>query len=252
MRRGTEMKPKAPAKRGVILVGVAALSGLLVGVATAAPNPEPQGEAPFDLAQISGNGEHLILVIGGTYATHEEAEKAAAALSLGDMAGFYVDSTEAYDVVGVYQQVDPDIVLMKCEEVAKTAGECEPGSIIESHQAITLQYQALTTGAGLALDPDEQRCDSIGHLPCTGQRLSALLADDGQFKKGTFILLSAFRTLSGAQEFAELARDRGASISAVRAVKSGDTYIGLGQEANPDGESGPLLGPLSDPDKYQQ
>ncbi len=126
-------------------------------------------------------------------------------------------------------------------------------AVIEAHQAVTLQYRALTPGIRPVIDPDDPGCDSVGHRPCVSKRLDALLSrSDGQLEKGNFLLVSAFRTLTGAEEFAELARDRGAIVSVVRATKTGDAYVGLGQEANPDGESGPLLGPLSDLDKYQQ
>lgn len=247
------MKTYPSAKRGIILIGVAALLGILVGVATAAPRPAERDEAPFDLAQITGRGERLILVVGGSFPTRADAEKGAAALSFGDMAGFYVDSTDNYDVIGVYLQVAPDVVPLACEDLPSTQRVCEPGSIIAAHQSIALQYRALTPGKALVLPPDDPACDSIGHPPCVSKRLSALLpGSDGQLERGNVLLVSAFRTISGAEQFAELARDRGAVVSVIRAVKGGDTYVGLGQEANPDGVSGPLLDPLSDPDAYQQ
>lgn len=253
MRRAIEMKATPSAKRGMILVAVAAMLGTLVGVATAAPQPVAPTEAPFDLAQISGKGENLILVIGGRFSTKEEAEKGAAAVSFGDMAGFYVDSTDNYDVIGVYHQDGPDLVPIPCVDLPQTIGDCEPGAVIQSRQAVALQYRALTSDGRLVLGPDDPACDSIGHPPCVSKRLNALLTEsNGQLEKGNFLLLSAFRTLTGAEEFAELARDRGAIVAVIRATKSGDTYVGLGQEANPDGVSGPLLGPLSDPDTYQQ
>jgi hypothetical protein len=235
------------------LVGVAALLGTLAGVVTAAPKPAPSVEAPFDLGQISGRGERLILVIGGMFPTKDDALNGAAAVSFGDMAGFYVDLTDNYEVIGVYGQAGPDIVPIACEAVPNTMGECDPGSVIESHQAVSLQYHALTPGKALVLDPDDPACDTIGRPPCVSKRLASLLTlSNGQLAKGNFLLVSAFRTLDGAEEFAELARDRGAIVSVIRATKSADTYIGLGQEANPDRVSGPLLDPLSDPDKYQQ
>ncbi len=137
--------------------------------------------------------------------TREDAEKGVAAISFGDMAGFYVDLTDNYNVIGVYGQKDPDIVPITCEDIPQSVGECEPGSIIEAHQAVTLQYRELTPGKGLALDPDDPACDLIGHPPCVSKRLNALLTgSDEQLEKGNFLALSAFRTLTGAEEFAEL------------------------------------------------
>lgn len=227
--------------------------GLLVGVATAAPNPVDTSDTPLDLVKITGKGERLILVIGGQFSAREDAEKAAVALSFGDMAGFYVDSTDNYDVIGVYDQAGPDILPIACADLPDVAGACAPGTVIDAHQAIALRYRALIPGQGLELDPDDPACDSIGHPPCSAKRLARLLTGaGGQLEKGRFLLVSAFRTLTGAEEFAELARDRGAVVAVIRALKTGDTYVGLGQEANPDGVSGPLLGPLPNPDEYQQ
>lgn len=247
------MKTTPLTRRGIILIAVAAMLGLLAGVATAAPNPGDTSDTPVDLATITGKGERLILVVGGQFSAREDAEKAAVALSFGDMAGFYVDSTDNYDVIGVYEQVSPDILPIACENLSDVAGACAPGAVIDAHQAIALRYRALTPGHGLELDANDQACDSIGHAPCSAKRLATLLTGaGGQLEKGQFLLVSAFRTLTGGQEFAELARDRGAVVAVIRALKTGDAYVGLGQEANPDGVSGPLLGPLPNPDEYQQ
>lgn len=62
------------------------------------------------------------------------------------------------------------------------------------------------------------------------------------------VLVSAFRTEAGAREFLELARAVGApGILVARKLNGGDVYVGLGQEAHPDG-TGPLLGPLPEDD----
>jgi hypothetical protein len=63
---------------------------------------------------------------------------------------------------------------------------------------------------------------------------------------GRWLLLSAFRTEPGAQEFEELATAAGATdLQRIVARYLGTEFIGLGQEPNPDG-TGPLLGPLPD------
>ena len=55
-----------------------------------------------------------------------------------------------------------------------------------------------------------------------------------------FVLVSAFRTEAGAREFLELASAVGAPAMLTSPVRNaGGEYVGLGQEANPDG-SGPL------------
>lgn len=58
------------------------------------------------------------------------------------------------------------------------------------------------------------------------------------------VLVSAFRTEEGAREFLELARAAGApGILIPRTLNRGGAYVGLGQEAHPDG-GGPLRGPI--------
>jgi hypothetical protein len=62
---------------------------------------------------------------------------------------------------------------------------------------------------------------------------------------GEFALVSVFRTEEGANAFVELAAAFGneASILPERVRSLGGLYVGLGQEANPDG-LGPLPGPV--------
>jgi hypothetical protein len=64
---------------------------------------------------------------------------------------------------------------------------------------------------------------------------------------GDFALVSAFRTQEGAVSFVELAQAFGypATILPDRVRSLGGAYVGLGQEANPDG-SGPLTGPIAE------
>jgi hypothetical protein len=59
--------------------------------------------------------------------------------------------------------------------------------------------------------------------------------------RGAWVLASAFRTREGADQFAQLASQAGVEnpIVTPRLVSLGGTYVGLGQEAAPDG-SGPL------------
>lgn len=67
---------------------------------------------------------------------------------------------------------------------------------------------------------------------------------------GRWMLVSAFRTREGADEFAEIARAAGVTDLREIVVRYlGTQYIGLGQEANPDG-TGPLTAPLPDDSPY--
>jgi hypothetical protein len=61
---------------------------------------------------------------------------------------------------------------------------------------------------------------------------------------GEWVLVSAFRTEAGAAEFADLAQAAGAPALVTGRVRNrGDRFVGLGQEAAPDG-SGPQRGPI--------
>jgi len=61
-------------------------------------------------------------------------------------------------------------------------------------------------------------------------RLRGLLVRPSwEFAPGRYLLVSALRTRLGAEEFVELARNRGATVAAVRVVKLGGPYVGLGR-----------------------
>lgn len=60
---------------------------------------------------------------------------------------------------------------------------------------------------------------------------------------GAWVLVSAFRTVAGADAFQPLAEAAGATVTRRIMRYTGSEYIGLGQEAHPDG-TGPLNGPL--------
>jgi hypothetical protein len=61
---------------------------------------------------------------------------------------------------------------------------------------------------------------------------------------GEFVLVSAFRTGRGAREFLDLARVSGAAAFVTPRLQNlGWEYVGLGQEADPDG-TGPLTEPI--------
>jgi hypothetical protein len=115
-----------------------------------------------------GEGEDLLLVVGGSFHTREAAEEANEEISLGDLQGYYVARTDQF--------------------------------------------------SGLA-----------GFLGSLSEE---------------YVLVTAFRTEVGAREFLELAEAAGAPARLTpRFGNSGGEYVGLGQEAHPDG-TGPLIGPL--------
>jgi len=158
-----------------IVAAIVALgaTGVVGAVAASGPGRQPVPPALRDasapkLAEDRGEGERLLLVVGGSFATRAEAERANQTIRIADLQGFYVAPTDQF--VGL------DRVL----------GEAD----------------------------------------------------------AEFVLVSAFRTGRGAREFLDLAQSAGAAgFITPRLQNLGFEYVGLGQEANPDG-SGPLTEPI--------
>jgi hypothetical protein len=162
----------------VVLGLIAAAAGGLAAVAYARGDSLPPVAGPTNpsLAQQGvlwhgkdlGEGERILLVVGGSFPTREAAELANEGILFGDLQGYYVAQTDQF--------------------------------------------------AGLR--------DFLGTA-----------ADD-------FVLVTAFRTVVGAQEFLMLADAAEAPATLTPRFRNrGYEYVGLGQESHPDG-SGPLIGPL--------
>jgi len=84
-----------------VALGAAALVGIQSLVAATAPAEQSGPPALRDPAVPSlrpdlGLGERLIVVVGGVYATQDEAETANAQLHFGEMQGFYVVETSNF------------------------------------------------------------------------------------------------------------------------------------------------------------
>ncbi|HXF57921.1 MAG TPA: hypothetical protein VNO34_10205 [Actinomycetota bacterium] len=116
-------------------------------------------------------------------------------------------------------------------------------------------YQVFGSYAKVSPDVAERR-NERGELERVAPPVALRYRGDGvgsTFTPGTWILLSAFRTLRGAEEFVELARAATGSSDflVLRVRKLGGPYVGLGQEPHPDG-SGPLRGPLPNQESFQK
>lgn len=242
-------------QRGVLLLVGAAIVGSITWavVRAATPPMSPAAEPVVDLVSMTGIGERLIIVVGGLHGSRVEAEKAVEALTFGDMQGFYVDSTDNYILAGYYQQTSPDAIAAHCGDLPGLGIDCPPGAAVVAIQPIEFRYRDIHALGDFLATSTSGTCGELGLPPCVARRLSILVEGPPfHLASGRYLLLSAFRTIQGAAEFAELARDRGAEVAAIRIVKTGGPYVGLGQEAHPDGVSGPLLAPLPDADKYQK
>lgn len=255
-----QVRARVP-RRLPLLIALAAAAGLLVGSLEPAASgfaPSPAGADPVrdgggtgELIQVDGVGERFLIVVGNDYAW--EAEARAAAVPFGEMQGFYVDSTSNYRVLGLYEQASPDLGTISCESAdARAGGACTNGSgSLQAYQPVELTYVSLPSAPSLLART--RACGGLDQPPCVERRFRALLTDELQLVPDRFLLLSAFRTKAGAAAFVELARTVGSvDVVVLRVLKTGGGYVGLGQEANPDGVSGPLVAPLPDPDVYQE
>lgn len=233
-------------------------AGALTGAVMAAgelQNPAPLAttsatDSDF-VAEVTGVGETLLIVVGGDFGS--EAEATSKYQSFGDMQGFYVDSSSNYRVVGLYEQTNPTLATVVCDG-SNDLYDRECASIgtkqLTLLQAPKLRLVPPTEQLGLLAD--ESPCGRKDLRPCTGARLGHLLAADGQLKPGRYLQLSAFRTKAGAEEFLDMThRAEYQDTVVLQVVKTAGPYVGLGQEGNPDG-SGILTAPLPDPLSFQR
>ena len=72
-----------------------------------------------------------------------------------------------------------------------------------------------------------------------------------RFPTQGWLVLTGFRTRAGAESLMPRVNAAELEVEAWQVLKRGGEYIGLGQEAHPDG-SGPLEGPLPDQQRFQR
>jgi hypothetical protein len=163
------------------IVGLGILAGVAGGIAAVATaddgslpivggptNPELAEQGVVWHGIDLGEGERILIVVGGSFPTREDAEQANEQVLFGDLQGYYVARTD--------------------------------------------QFEGLREFLGSSADE--------------------------------YVLVTGFRTEAGATGFLDLAAAAGQpGLLSPRLTNRGDVYVGLGQEAHPDG-SGPLIGPL--------
>jgi hypothetical protein len=182
-----------------------------------------------------------------------QAAATAAQQTFGHLQGFYIDEAANYQLVGVYEQTSANQRVVPCADWEReTKMECPPGlSEVRAYEPVKLRHVPRANARSFLSAKDEASCGSPGFRPCARHRLHQLLTDDLALKPDRFLLLNAYRTKKGAAEGVEFARMAVDDVSVLRVRKIGGGYVGLGQEAHPNG-SGPLDGPLPDAAKYQE
>src|SRR5688572_30194042 len=100
-------------RRALLAGGLALALGLTVWTVAASRPGRPKGPPALrdpsvpQLEEDLGKNEQLLLVVGGAFATREEAEAANAEIVIGDLQGFYVAGTDQF--VGLDQVIgDPN------------------------------------------------------------------------------------------------------------------------------------------------
>lgn len=137
-----------------------ATTALLTTVALTAPEPRPYGP-PIGprMPQDTGAGERLLVVVGGVYATREEALAASAQMAFGDVQGYYVVPVAQFQ--GFQQQVgEPGdfalVTAFRSEEGARGFAELaaslgHPATILPER---VRSLGGLYAGLGQEADPD--------------------------------------------------------------------------------------------------
>jgi hypothetical protein len=191
-------------------------------------------ETTLEAPAPSSNGvnETLVLVVAAQVPPVQAQTKLNEInAAFGELQGFAVDASDNYEVTGAYVPASPAMVDVPCVGDL----ECPEGvAAVRELQPVDLRYV-----------PGEQ----IGSL--AGEALGGVLDAGGRLSPGNSLIVTAFRTKKGAEEFIALARAAGLmDVVTLQVRKLGGGDIGLGQELNPDG-SGPLTEPLPGQELYQ-
>lgn len=120
----------------ILATTVLSIAGIAVPVYGWA-GEEPVRPYPSTIPRDAGAGESLWVVVGGVEATRAEASQAAAAVSFGDLQGYYVVPVGQFQ--GLEEQVGPGFVVVSAfrteagarEFVALAAGFGAPARLLD-------------------------------------------------------------------------------------------------------------------------
>lgn len=236
------------------LAGIGAAAVLTIRAEAADP-------LAYDSSLDPAIGESLVLVAVASLpdVADAQAELAKVDARFGHLRGFSIARTDDFDVTGILVRTSMDRFRARCETVGGTVRayietvpvtlECPVASkVVDSAVPAALRHVPISEYSTAAFPSP---CGGIGQPPCQAARYAEILDGDGRLRTGEALVVTAFRTKRGAEEFLDLARAVGAPAPVVlRATKLGGGDVGLGQEPHPDG-SGALTGPLRDQASYQ-
>ena len=162
-----------------VVIAALAGGGLAVGHLAAA-SPEPgssaapavaDGAVPR-MAQDVGTGEQLLLVIGGAYATRAEADAANAAMSFGDVQGYYVVPFGQFRGLAQYVPTGGKWILASAFRTSEGANAfLELARAVGAPATVTPRVVSLGGAfAGLGQEPDPNGQGPLTHaIPASGQ-----------------------------------------------------------------------------------
>lgn len=135
------------------MIGVVLVPGL---ASPAGPRPMRPGPVPSVVPLDTGAGERLVVVLGGTYATEDEALAAQASMGFGDLQGYYVVPVEQF--LGLAEQVGIDHAYALVSVFRTEAGAKEFLSLAQARDvpALRLPTRVRSLGgryAGLGQEP---------------------------------------------------------------------------------------------------
>jgi hypothetical protein len=162
-------------RRSFTVVAVVALGlvGSVLGVATVgwtAPGADKVGK-PIGprMGEDLGVGEYLLAVVGGVYATPEEAQAASDAMALGELQGYYVVPVEQFEGLGAQLGVPTGFALVSVFRSDEGAEEFATFMRGVGAPATVLAERVMSFGgvyAGLGQEPNPQGTGALlGPIP---------------------------------------------------------------------------------------
>lgn len=150
-------------------------SVVLLAPALALPGQPPQAPSPDPmtrLARDSGPGELLRVVIGGVFASEQEALAANEAMAFGDVAGYFVVPTEQF--LGLREQLGAEANFVLASVFRTDAGAEDFVELAQGFGAPALLVPGRVASLGGRYAGLGQESDPRGRGPLTGPIVESL------------------------------------------------------------------------------